>query len=85
MISDSARTRMAEDFTKQLPTWTNEQAAAFHRSYGEIVSVSVRRAIPYGVTATFVSATGAAFGPMLLNPLVVEQLTKLLHQEGSVP
>jgi hypothetical protein len=52
--------------------------------HGDIVSASVRRAVPYGVTVKLLSATGSSFGSMLLTPVVVEQLIGLLQQEGSL-
>jgi hypothetical protein len=75
---------MAEAFESNLPTWTDADAAVFHRVHGDIVSASVRRAVPYGVTVKLLSATGSSFGSMLLIPVVVEQLIGLLQQEGSL-
>jgi hypothetical protein len=84
MISDDPRRqRMIEAFQANIPTWSDAEAAAFHRAHGDIVSVSAHRAIPYGVAVKFVSANGASFGPMLLNPLVVDQLIVLLQQQGQ--
>jgi hypothetical protein len=37
-----------------------------YRGHGDIVSASVRRAVPYGVMVKLLSATGSSFGPMLL-------------------
>lgn len=83
MISDTTRQRMEEAFCANIPHWTDAEAADFHRAHGDIVSVSLHRAVPYGVTAAFSSAKGSIFGPMLLTPVVVEQLMGLLHQEGT--
>jgi len=74
---------MEKAYADNLPTWASNEAMAAHRAHGEIVSVAARRAIPYGVTVKFAAATGVTFGPLLLNPLVVQQLALLLHQEGS--
>jgi hypothetical protein len=82
MLSDARRQEMINAFQANLPIWTDADAAAFHRANGEIVSVAIHRAIPYGITAKFVAANGTAFGPMLLNPIVVDQLKGLLQQEG---
>jgi hypothetical protein len=76
---------MEADFQAKIPTWTDAEALAFHRAHGDIISASVRRAIPYGVTMKLVSASGSVVGPMLLTPVVVEQLIQLLHQEGMTP
>jgi hypothetical protein len=82
MVSDATRQRMMDAFKAALPTWADSEASAFNTVHGDIVSASVHRALPYGVTVKFVSANGSAFGPMLLTPVVVEQLLHLLQQEG---
>jgi hypothetical protein len=82
MVSYDTRQRMMNAFQAALPTWTDAEARMFQSVHGDIVSASVHRAIPYGVTVKFVSANGSAFGPMLLTPIVVEQLLHLLQQEG---
>ena len=81
MTTNETIKRQTEDFEKYLPDWTNEDAAAFHRAHGEIVSAVARRAIPYGVTVKLVTKTHS-FGPMLLTPVVVEQLIQQLKQES---
>ena len=84
MISHEALRRQAKDFEECLTrcNWTNEEATALNRQYGEVVSVRAVRAMPYGVTVKFATKT-QTFGPMLLTPVVVTQLLQLLNQEGT--
>jgi hypothetical protein len=84
MRSKSPRKRMEADFETNIPAWTDRESIAFHQIHGDIISASVHRAIPYGVTMKLLSASGTAFGPMLLNPVVVENLIHLLQQENTL-
>lgn len=81
MTANGTIKRQTDEFEKYLPTWTNEDATGFHRAHGEIVSAIARRAIPYGVTVKLATKTHS-FGPMLLTPVVVEQLIQQLKQES---
>jgi hypothetical protein len=75
--SNDALLSQSEEFKKYLPTWNDEEALAFSEQHGEIVSVAVKPAVPYGTMVKLASKTHS-FGPMRLTPIAASNLVRLL-------
>jgi hypothetical protein len=71
--------RQADDFEKYLPAWRDDEITAFAEQHGEIVSVTVKAALPHGTVLKLASKTNS-FGPMLLTPIAASNLLRALAE-----
>lgn len=71
-------------FKENLPEFTDVQAEALYRRFGEVISVNGREGPIDSFLLMFVTEKSDC-GPLCLNPVVARELCKLLIANGYGP